>query len=124
MTNASTLPSGLRIVYRHLDPSPALSAAVAHEFTHLQQLSRTPLSCAVTIDRSDRFGMPACQVRLQLDVQGTPLIVDHAPDREEEADPYAEVREAFQIARRQLTKHFDAKAPRSGDRITDHLPRG
>ena len=120
---STVLPSNLRIAYRHLDPSPALSETIAQEYADLAHLCSTPLGCHVTVARSDRFGTPACEVSVHLDVGGTPLVANRTPEREEEADPYAETREAFRIARRLLVRHLDAISPRSGDRIADHLPR-
>lgn len=116
-------PAGLRIVYRHLDPSDALSQCIEHEFDHLSKLCRLPMTCHVTVERGDRFGAPDCEVRLQLNVQGTPLVVNQVPDLDEETDPYTEIRDAFRVARRLVTHHMQTLSPRSGERVTTHLPR-
>lgn len=113
----------LKLTWRHLDPSPSLTALVEDELAALTRMFRDPLSCEVTIERGDRFATPDCRVRVVVETRGTTLVADHEPALDDETDAYAEVREAFQNVRRQLTRHLQRKAPRSGDKIASHLPR-
>jgi ribosome-associated translation inhibitor RaiA len=116
------VPPELRIAYRHLAPSDALSESVAREFEQLRQLFQVPMTCEVVVERGARFGATDCRVRATLSAHGTTLVADRVTSPDEQADPYSEIREAFRILRRQLARRTQQQAPRSGDRVSDHLP--
>lgn len=110
----------LRLRWRHLDPSDAIAARVEEEVRHLERIFDRIVGCQVTVEapsRHHRHGDAQVQVRVELDVPGSTLVVGRLPAAAR-ADAYFAVREAFREVRRQLRDH----AARSGARVKAHAP--
>jgi ribosome-associated translation inhibitor RaiA/cold shock CspA family protein len=108
----------LEIRFHNLEPSNALEAAIRERATKLDRLYDRLTSCRVSVEsphRQHRKGN-LLEIHIELGVPGGSLAVSHEPHhaREKYASPdvYKALRDAFDVAERQL---LDYKRRLNGD---------
>ncbi len=97
------------IMFRHMDPSPALEADILEKLEKLNSLYDRITGCHVAVEvphlrhhQGKRF-----HVRIQLAVPGEDIIVCRDPEKDgAHEDPYVAVHDAFDAARRQLQDYL------------------
>jgi len=112
----------LRITYRNVDSSLALSQHIREEAGKLERLYDRITGCHVVVEvpHHGQSRTPLVRVRLDLFVPGEVLTVGKAPPRKSRTprDPFLEVSEAFHSMRRQLEDHVR----RVRQDVKTHLP--
>ncbi|WP_173933151.1 HPF/RaiA family ribosome-associated protein [Chelativorans sp. Marseille-P2723] len=96
---------GLMIAYRNLDSSPAVEEQINERFADLEKLGARIESCDVVIEAGDRRKVSGREftVRLKIAVPGPDIDVERRVDRgEPAADVNLAIREAFDVARREI----------------------
>ena len=98
----------VQVVFHGIERSNAVEVHVRDEVAKLERLHPQVSSCRVTIglphnrqQQGKRF-----DVRVEVVVPGKELVVNRAPGQE---DMYAALRDAFDVARRQLDDHARAQ---------------
>lgn len=95
----------LDIRYRHMSPSPALTARIHAEVDELERLCGDLISCRVTIEQPHHHHRQGNKFRVLVDVHaaGTDLVVGNThTDHGRAEDAYRAVAEQFDIVRRRL----------------------
>ena len=99
------MPLPYEIIFHNMDKSEAVESRVREKVAHLEDLYERVTRCRVTIEaphKNHRKGN-SYQVRILLDVPQGPLVVSHDPgDVHAHKDVYLAIRDAFQVAERQL----------------------
>ncbi len=92
------------IVFRNLDPSPAVEERIRVRLAELEQFQPRITSCRVVVEKGQRrhkgnvFG-----IRLLLRLPGREIVISHDPGANHaHEDVHVAVRDAFDAARRQL----------------------
>jgi cold shock CspA family protein/ribosome-associated translation inhibitor RaiA len=100
----------LRITYRNLDSSMALSKHIQEEAEKLEGVFDRITGCHVVLEvpHHHQSLTPLVRVRVDLFVPGEVLTVGKSPPKKARTprDPYLEVTEAFTSMRRQLESHL------------------
>jgi cold shock CspA family protein len=94
-----------QIVFRHVEPTPALEARVRAEVADLERFYERITSCRVAVERSGPHHAKGTlyHVHIDLTVPGGEIVVRHEPmERRAHEDPYVAIGEAFASARRRL----------------------
>jgi ribosome-associated translation inhibitor RaiA len=105
----------LRIVFRHIQPSPALEARVRDRVEQLDRLYDV-VSCLVVIEESHRHRRQGSlfNVHVDLEVPQAEIVSSRSPDlRHAHADAHVAVRDAFDAVRRELEDYPRPAAARS-----------
>lgn len=95
----------LQITYRHMEPSPALSAKIEERAQALDQAHHHVMSCRVVVEQDHSRHHQGNFFRVSVDVKvpGHEVAVSRNPGKNDlREDPYVAVRDAFDAARRQL----------------------
>lgn len=95
----------LEVTFRHVDPSPALEAAVRERAEKLEKFCDEIISCQVVIEAPHKHHHRGnlYHLRVNLAVPDAEIVVKRSPDDEHaHEDPYVVVRDAFDSVRRQL----------------------
>lgn len=98
----------LQIVFRDMDPSPAVEAAIRDRAEKLDRFFGRVVSCRVVIEAPHRHKHKGklYQVRVELNVPRGDIAVTHSgPQNHAHEDVYVAVRDAFDAARRLLEDH-------------------
>jgi ribosomal subunit interface protein len=108
LKGALTMIKPVEVVFHGIERSNAVEEHVRDEVAKLERLHPQVSSCRVTIglphnrqQQGKRF-----DVRVELAVPGKELVVNRTPGQE---DMYAALRDAFDVARRQLDDHARAQ---------------
>lgn len=90
----------LQITIRDMPHSDALETVIREKVVKLEGFCRQLVSCRVVVDMPHRHNQRGNQfnVRIDMGVHGNEIVVN----RDHHEDPYAAVREAFELAKRQL----------------------
>jgi ribosomal subunit interface protein len=90
----------LQITVRDMPHSEALETVIREKVEKLDAFCRKLVSCRVVVDRPHRHNQQGnlFNVRIDMSVPGNEIVVN----RDHHEDPYAAVREAFELAKRQL----------------------
>ena len=103
------------IVFRGMDPSPAVEARIREKIASLERLSPRIDHCRVVFEAPHRTGTQGSMfsVSIELGLPGGEIIVnrEHHEDRAHE-DAYVAVRDAFGAARRQLLEQIEQQRGR------------
>jgi len=91
------------IAFRNVAPTEALNALIAEGIDALEKVHPRLTSCRVMVEEDTR-GNP--HVRLDIGIPGSELVIDRERPRDEvKRDIALLVRDAFDVARRQLREH-------------------
>ena len=91
------------IAFRNVEPTDALRASIAEGIESLEKVHPRLTSCRIMIEERTR-GLP--HVRLDIGIPGGGLVVHEEPTAGVPTRDIAQaVREAFDVARRQLREH-------------------
>ena len=102
----------LKITFRHMDPSPALEAAVRGRAQKLEKFCDEIISCRVVVESPHKHHHKGNihHLRIDVTVPGREIVVKRAPDDEHaHEDPYVAVRDAIDSMRRQLEDYMRKK---------------
>jgi ribosomal subunit interface protein len=106
----------IRLVFRELEPSAALTAHVQTRADKLPRFFDRILACSVAVDAPHRHQAHGRRFRVRVDllVPGDEIIATsgHSPSCR---DPYAAVDAAFKIAERALREYAAREDARDGD---------
>lgn len=100
----------LRITYRGMETSEALSEHIRGQADKLEQFFEGITGCEVVVEEPHRHHAQVHQfhVRVALHVPGKDIIADRDPAQlATHADAYQAVTDAFEAARRQLQHHAE-----------------
>jgi ribosome-associated translation inhibitor RaiA len=122
------MQSPLQIMFRHMDPSPALEARIRQRAAELDQFFGRIIACRVVVEcRHPRHSQGNLfEVRIDLTLPGSEVVagsgsgVNHAHE-----DPHVAVRDAFDALRRRVEDHARVRRgeiKRHGDAARDALP--
>ena len=95
----------LEIVFKNLDPSPAIETEVREKARKLERFHDRIVRCRVVIEAPHKHQRSGHLYRVMLDVTipGGELIARRSPDqRHAHEDVYVAIRDAFDAMRRQL----------------------
>lgn len=96
----------LEIVFRGMDPSPAVETKIREKATWLKQFHERIVSCKVTVDRPHRHKHHGgiYHVKVEVGIPGRPtLVVSREPELDHaREDVYVSIGHAFDVARRRL----------------------
>ena len=109
----------LEIVFRNLEPSPAIEAKVRERADKLDTFYGDIMSCRVVVEASHKHHHKGnlYHVRVDVTVPGAELIANRVPHRNHaHEDVYVAMRDAFDAVRRQLEDY----ARRRRGRIKTH----
>lgn len=102
----------LRIVFKGMDPSPAVTARIEERVAKLGRLSGRATKCRVTVEAPHRRQLHGklYVVHVDITVPGEELAVSHS-HRNDHAhdDVYVAIRDAFDAAARRLQDHVRKK---------------
>ena len=88
------------VAFRHVEPTDALKRIIQDGIESLEKVHPRLTSCRVMVEEASR-GVP--HVRLDVGLPGNDLVVNReAPDNPANHDLASAVRDAFDVARRQL----------------------
>ena len=88
------------IAFRHVEPTDALKLIIQDGIDSLEKVHPRLTSCRVMVEEASR-GVP--HVRLDIGIPGNDLVVNReAPDNPANHDLTSAIRDAFDVARRQL----------------------
>jgi len=102
------MPIPLDVIFRGMEPSPALETEVAARVEHLEHLYDRILRCRVTVDSPHHHQQRGrlFNIHVALSVPGREITVDHAhPHDAAHKDVYVALADAFEAAKRQLQDH-------------------
>jgi ribosomal subunit interface protein len=110
----------VQIVFHDLSHSDALESVIRDRARKLESVHSRLMRCHVSIEQPHRHSQQgnSFNVRLTLHVPGGEIVVN----RDEHEDVYAAVREAFDVAHRQLEEH--ARKTREDVRRRNVSPAG
>jgi len=115
----------IQITYRHMDPSPAIEAAVREKAAKLDTLFDRITGCHVVIEAPHRRHHQGkiYHVRIDLTVPGEELVVRRdPPEHHEHEDPYVAIRDAFDAMKRQLQDYV--RRTRGAVKVHEQPPEG
>jgi cold shock CspA family protein/ribosome-associated translation inhibitor RaiA len=98
----------LEILFRNMDPSPTVEAAIRERAEKLDRFADQIMSCRVTVEAPHKHSAKGKQYHVVVDmrVPGGELVVSRDPGRQQaHEDVYVAVRDAFNAARRQLQNY-------------------
>lgn len=98
----------VKVAYRHLPPSPAVTDLVKEKVKKLEQFFDRITGCAVTLEVPDRHHRQGkhYRVRIEMSVPGETLVVGRDPKaNRDHLDLYSAIQSAFREARRLLQDH-------------------
>lgn len=93
------------ITFRNIGSSDALREAIESRIEKLEHYSGRLMACRVAFERSNNTKRNGdhYHCRVDITVPGREIVVDRDPaDKEDHADPYIAIRDAFDAAERQL----------------------
>lgn len=105
----------VKVAYRHLSSSPAVTDLVKEKVKKLEQFFGRITGCAVTLEVPDRHHRQGrhYRVRIEVSVPGETLVVGRDPKASRDhQDLYAAIQAAFREARRLLQDHAHRFDPR------------
>jgi ribosomal subunit interface protein len=105
----------LQIVFREMEPSPALEELIRQKVEKLEQFEDRVIGCRVTLATPHRHQHKGMRFEVNIDVviPGGELV-----ERHEHEDAYAAIREAFRALQRQLADtHKKRDAPKNGQKL-------
>jgi ribosome-associated translation inhibitor RaiA len=106
MQDVMTVP--VQITYRDVTPSAALEEVIRERASKLDHVTHGAASCRVVVEAPNKAGQrkkTEVQVRVDLTTDGDEIVVTREPS----ADPYAAIRDAFDVVQRKLVE----RKPRS-----------
>jgi len=95
----------LQIVFRDMEPSPAVESVIRERTERLEHLCDEIVSCRIVVEQRHKHQHRGAlfHVRIDLKVPGTELVSSRGPDEHHaHEDPYVALRDAFDAMRRQL----------------------
>ncbi len=98
----------LEIVFRNLEPSPAIEAKVRERAEKLESFHPAIMSCRVVIEAGHKHHHKGnlYRVRVDVTVPGTELVANREPHQNHaHEDVYVAMRDAFNAMRRQLEEY-------------------
>jgi len=106
----------LRVVLRHMDPSPALEEEIRARVSRLDE-TYSLMRCSVVVESPHHHAQKGrlFSAHVSVSVPGASFVVTHEPDE----DPYMAVRRSFDAARRRLAGNL---ARRRGKRALRRAP--
>ncbi len=97
------MSSPVQITFRHMEHSPGLETRIRELMLRLEKFSSHILRCHVVVGpppQHSRQGAP-CEFRVEITVPDEEIVIDRLhPLDQSHQDPYVELRELFQAARR------------------------
>lgn len=108
------MSNSVRVTYRGMQASEILEAVISEKMEGLRHLCADIASCHVVVER--REAQKGLHVLIDLDVPRKRLVVNHPAGKS--GDGAADVRQAFDAARRMLVDHLDrlqGEVKRHGD---------
>lgn len=100
----------LEIVFRHMDPSEALDALVREKYAKLQGVCDRITHCRVVLDATTDHTGDRSEVHIDIDVPGKHIRVSQDDQNiDDHSDMYAAVRDAFQVALRQVKQYTEKR---------------
>lgn len=115
----------IQITFRHMEPSPAIEAAVREKAAKLDAFFDRITGCRVVIEAPHRRHHQGklYHVRIDLTVPGEELVVRRdPPEHREHEDPYVAVRDAFDAMKRQLQDYV--RRVRGSVKVHEPQPEG
>lgn len=100
----------LHVVFRHMDPSPAVEARIREHVDRLERIYGRITSAQVAVEAPHRHNRQGrlFSVRLNLSTPGRPVVVTHEGRlNHAHEDLYVALRDAFDAAARQLDTHAE-----------------
>jgi cold shock CspA family protein/ribosome-associated translation inhibitor RaiA len=98
----------LQITFRHMDPSPAVEAAIRKRAEKLDRFSDRITACRVVVEAPHKHQRKGklYSIRIDLSVPGEEIPVTHnGPENHAHEDIYVAIRDAFNTASRLLEDH-------------------
>jgi len=98
----------LQITFRHMDPSPAVEAAIREHAERLNRFSDRIMGCRVVVEAPHQHQRKGklYSIRIDLTVPGEEIPVTHTgPENHAHEDIYVAIRDAFNTAGRLLEDH-------------------
>jgi ribosomal subunit interface protein len=99
----------MEITFRHMEPSPAVEARIHEKAEKLERFSAHLTSCRVVVEapHEHKHQGKLFHVRIDLTVAGGELVVSRGHHHQSHAheDVYVALRDAFDVARRQLEEY-------------------
>lgn len=98
----------LQITFRHMDPSPAVEAAIRKHAERLDRFSDRVMACRVVVEAPHKHHWKGrlYDIRIDLTVPGEEIPVTHTgPQDHAHEDVYVAIRDAFNTAARLLEDH-------------------
>lgn len=96
----------MEIIFRHMDPSPALETRIREKVDKLERFYEHIISMRVTVEAPHEHKQQGklFQIRIDMTVPGGELVVSKGHHHQSQAheDVYVALRDAFEVARRQL----------------------
>jgi ribosome-associated translation inhibitor RaiA len=95
----------LRITFRGMDASPALTEDIEARVGKLEQVDRRIIGCHVVVEQPHQHHHQGRRfhVRVDVSVPGREIVVERDPGKDPaHEDPFVAVRDAFRAARRRL----------------------
>ena len=105
-----------KLVFRGMEPSPALEARVRERISRLERFHDRITSCEVAVEAPHRHHHKGAlyAVRLQVRIPGRDLTISRAgPQDHAHEDPYVALRDAFDAAERKLEDAVRRRAQRA-----------
>lgn len=99
------MQSPLNLVFRGMEPSPALEARIRDRVARLERFYDRITSCDIAFDAPHRHQHKGnlYVVRLQIRVPGRDVVINRSGSQDHaHEDPYVAVRDAFDAAERKL----------------------
>jgi ribosome-associated translation inhibitor RaiA len=101
-SSAEAMNVPLKVVFRGMDPSPALEHDIRERVTKLVRFHQKVTSCHVAVEAPGHKGA-VFEVRIDLVVPGGQIVVAREPGKNQaHEDPHVALRDAFEAAARQL----------------------
>lgn len=111
----------LQIVFRNMEPSPAIEAKVRERADKLERFAERIMSCRVAVEERHRHHRQGNLFHVRIDVKlpGTEIVANREPaEHHAHEDVYVAIRDAFDAVQRQLEDHVRL---RRGD-VKTHEP--
>ena len=99
----------LEMTFRHMEPSPALEAAVRERVEKLELYCDEIIGCSVIFEEPHKHHRKGnlYHFRIDVTVPGKEIVVKRSPDDQHAyEDPYVALRDAFDSIRRQLQDYM------------------
>lgn len=93
----------LQIVFRDMPPSEAVETHIREKMKKLESLYPHIIGCKATVEIAGKHKHQGqlYNARLDISIPGSELVIN----REKDEDIYVALRDAFDVAKRQLTEH-------------------